>query len=63
MLIGDSRRFKQILVNLVKNALKFTKQGFIKLKIYFDDQAQNLIVHVLDTGVGIAAEDFQKIFK
>ena len=37
MIIGDKLRLKQILINLVKNALKFTREGYIKLVAAYDD--------------------------
>ena len=61
-LIGDSRCLKQILINLVKNALKFTSEGSIKIKTEYRDDLSLLVVHVIDTGAGIVLEDFTKIF-
>ena len=61
-LIGDNRRLKQVLINLIKNALKFTKRGEVKVNISFRPREQLLVVHVKDTGAGIAAEDFPKLF-
>lgn len=61
-LIGDERRLKQVLINLVKNALKFTSKGLIAVKATYDTSMQCLIVHVQDTGVGIEAEDIPKLF-
>lgn len=61
-LIGDERRLLQVLINLLKNAIKFTKRGHIKLSASFDSIRQRLIVHVSDTGVGIAEQDFCKLF-
>ena len=53
-LVGDGRRFKQVLINLVKNALKFTPSGKIEIKACYRAQPENLlVVHVIDTGVGI----------
>ena len=62
-LIGDERRFKQVLMNLVKNALKFTKSGMVKIRAYYEGEpTQMLVVDVIDTGAGIAAEDITSLF-
>ena len=37
-LVGDERRFKQVLMNLVKNALKFTKSGMVKIRAYYEGE-------------------------
>lgn len=47
---------------MIKNALKFTKQGSIKVKVSYERLQNLLIVHVKDTGIGIAKEDFPKLF-
>ena len=62
MLVGDERRLKQVLINLVKNAIKFTSKGSIEIKTSYDVTNQLLIVHVEDTGVGIASADLSKLF-
>ena len=62
MLIGDQRRFKQVLINLVKNAVKFTAQGIVHLKSYYNTVLKCLVIHVSDTGVGIAKEDIPNLF-
>ena len=62
-LMGDSRRLKQVLINLVKNALKFTPSGKIQMKICYLEPKKLLVVHVEDTGAGISAEDFPKLFR
>ena len=49
-------------MNLVKNALKFTPSGSIKIKANYDAENDDLIVYVKDTGAGIAQEDFPKLF-
>ena len=60
---GDERRFKQVLINLIKNAFKFTPSGgMIKVKMSYNNDFESLIVHVQDTGVGITKEDMQKLF-
>ena len=65
-LIGDERRLKQVLINLIRNAMKFTKQGFVAISAsYFQHRSykDNLLrIQVRDTGSGIAAEDMPKLF-
>jgi PAS domain S-box-containing protein len=61
----DGVRFKQILINLLNNAIKFTKEGSVKFKISCKnnvDDLANLVFSVEDTGVGIAKENQKKIF-
>lgn len=66
-LVGDSLRVNQILMNLLSNALKFTPRGGkITLRITrtdADDTNLFLKFEVIDTGCGIAPENFDKIFK
>ncbi|MFZ4679955.1 MAG: response regulator [Flavobacterium sp.] len=65
-LIGDKLRLSQIIMNLVSNALKFTKNGevaiFADLK-YVEDKTYFIEFKVKDTGIGIAKEDQEKIFE
>ena len=60
---GDEIRLKQILINLVKNALKFTINGFVKIYMAYDHVNEELKTHVVDTGKGIKPEDHEKLFK
>jgi len=64
---ADNIRFRQVLVNLLGNACKFTEKGTITLKVCKceeDTFGQAWICwHVIDTGIGIAEQDFGKIFK
>ncbi|MCA9943514.1 MAG: GAF domain-containing protein, partial [Anaerolineales bacterium] len=53
---ADPIRLRQILLNLLSNAAKFTEEGEIRLKAYGNDEKIHLLVE--DTGIGIAAEDF-----
>ncbi len=61
---ADERRLKQILVNLLSNAVKFTfDKGKIGLDVWGDKTEQQIHFSVWDTGVGIAAEDMDKLFE
>lgn len=66
-LIGDSARIRQILLNTLSNALKYTERGFVHINVYLTDQIHNdklvLRFEVEDSGVGIAAEDQVKLFQ
>jgi signal transduction histidine kinase/DNA-binding LacI/PurR family transcriptional regulator/AraC-like DNA-binding protein len=58
--LGDRTRLRQIVLNLVSNAVKFTSAGSVALEVQrFDDQA---VIRVSDTGPGIAADELQHIF-
>ncbi|OUM07168.1 hybrid sensor histidine kinase/response regulator [Pseudomonas syringae] len=63
----DPLRFKQILSNLVSNAIKFTQYGQVKISLQAGDSAdpQQLHLHVTvqDSGIGISAEDQQRLFE
>lgn len=61
-LIGDEGRLRQILMNLVGNAIKFTDMGDVTLKIDTDLASQQLHITVSDTGIGIPADRIDTIF-
>jgi len=58
---GDADRLRQLIGNLIDNALKFTLTGGVTIKISGDDE--RLQFSVIDTGVGIAAKDHEVIFR
>ncbi|MCB1191327.1 MAG: PAS domain S-box protein [Leptospiraceae bacterium] len=67
-LLIDEYRLRQVLVNLIGNAIKFTDRGFVKLavnsNIYEDDKSKvDLIISVQDTGIGIPQEYHEYIFE
>jgi cell cycle sensor histidine kinase DivJ len=57
---GDSRAFKQIVLNLVSNAIKFTERGG-KVTVAASVEDAKLVLGITDTGVGIAADDLMRI--
>ena len=65
ILVGDKTRLNQILINLLGNALKFTKNGTIKITVSLVKMIENnceVKFIISDNGVGIAKEDQEKIF-
>ena len=66
MLVGDSKRLRQIVNNLVGNAVKFTERGEIVVRADLESrEGDSLLLHftVRDTGIGIPAEKQKKIFE
>ncbi|MFG6457024.1 hybrid sensor histidine kinase/response regulator [Roseateles sp. BYS96W] len=68
-LVGDALRLRQVLINLIGNALKFTERGEVRLEIaradpHLDDTAdtQRLRIAVTDTGIGMTNEQIEQIF-
>lgn len=65
--LGDEGRVKQILINLLNNALKFTKQGYVALSVTGGrgetEDTQRLLFRIEDTGCGIREEDLKEIFE
>ena len=64
-LIGDDVRIKQILINVLNNAIKYTKEGSVSLSVQcemVDEKTCNMIYNVTDTGVGIKPEDIPYLF-
>ena len=61
-LYGDEQRLKQILVNLIGNAIKFTERGEVRVNLYSPDHAQ-WVMEVSDTGMGIPEEAQAYIFE
>jgi signal transduction histidine kinase len=61
LITGDRRRIRQILLNLISNAAKFTEEGSITLRVRPQDH--EVLFSVIDTGPGIALEDQDRIFE
>jgi len=65
IIIGDQYRLKQILSNLLDNALKYTTKGSVSLKLSLNQfRAKKASIHfeIVDTGIGIKEEDLNKVF-
>lgn len=64
--MGDPLRIQQVLVNLVTNAIKFTEQGGVSIRLYSDSSSEQEILFkcdVVDTGIGIPENDSNLLFK
>ena len=68
-LYGDEVRLRQVLLNVLNNAVKYTKQGSICLRISYESMSDKgegkevrLVISVRDTGIGIKQEDIDKLF-
>ena len=60
---SDQKRLKQVLFNLLGNAVKFTFQGAISISVDFDEDNNHLLVDVEDTGIGMQDADLAKLFQ
>ncbi|MBP0964248.1 MAG: response regulator [Oscillospiraceae bacterium] len=63
-IIGDEVRIRQVIVNLMTNAIKYTEKGYVTLTVSQSkqDYGINLLVSVADTGIGITEENIEKLF-
>ncbi len=66
--VGDEIRVRQIMLNVINNAIKYTKDGYVEVDIKYDDYnddlpVKELIVAVKDTGIGIREEDKAEMFQ
>ncbi|CAH0993419.1 Sensor histidine kinase RcsC [Sinobacterium norvegicum] len=61
-IVTDSMKLRQILINLMGNATKFTHSGFVTLQVSPLDQSQELSFQVIDSGIGIPKEKLREIF-
>jgi len=65
ILQGDNLRLRQILINLIGNAIKFTEKGSVKVRAYKEliGEREFMRVDIVDTGLGIAPENYALIFE
>ena len=64
----DENKLRQVFINLISNAVKFTQNGKVTLQLFIDkknnsNMSDNLVVQVKDTGLGIAKKEMGKLFK
>ncbi len=62
VLRGDEIRVRQVMLNLINNAIKYTHEGRVSIDVSYDDATSMMWVIVSDTGIGIKNEDLGKLF-
>ena len=62
ILLGDEIRVRQVMLNLINNAIKYTHEGSVSIDISYDRAVSMLQLIVSDTGIGIKDEDMDKLF-
>lgn len=64
-LYGDEKKIRRVMMNLIDNAIKFTNEGGVIIKIYArkENYGVNLCISVKDTGIGIEEEGLEKLFE
>lgn len=63
--VSDSFRLKQVLINVLSNAVKFTEKGSVSLMVQLEDDLDKIVVafRILDTGIGISPADLKVVFQ
>jgi signal transduction histidine kinase len=59
----DKEKMKQVITNIIDNAIKYTEKGSIEISVYKDKQKDKLVAKISDTGVGIKKATIPKLFK
>lgn len=63
VIYSDKKRLKQILFNLIGNAIKFTEEGFVRLSISYNSELEQLSFKIKDTGCGIPKDKVKSLFR
>lgn len=61
--LGDEHLLLQVITNLVTNALKYTRQGWVEVRTFLAEATQEVVVEVADSGIGIATQDLPYLFE
>jgi signal transduction histidine kinase len=61
--VSDRQKLKQIVLNLLTNAIKFTPRGSVKVAFRYHAPREEFAISVTDTGIGIPEQDLTKIFE
>ena len=59
----DRQKVKQIVINFLTNAIKFTPQGSVEVRTHFVPERDQIAIAVADTGIGVSTEDRERIFE
>ena len=62
-IFNDSVKFRQIFMNLLSNACKFTENGKISVLVTYNEKSHKIIYHVTDTGIGMSAQQLERVFE
>ncbi len=62
-MVIDRIRIRQVILNLLSNAIRFTDHGSITVRAFFEASTEQLLIHVSDTGIGIRPEDKDRVFE
>ena len=60
-IMGSATRLQQVVTNLVNNAINYTPEGTVTVRV--QERDQDLLVEVMDTGIGIPPEDISRLFE
>jgi len=61
-IVADEARLRQVLINLIGNAIKFTEEGFVRVEVDADDNGHPTKIRVVDSGIGIDSSRLEHIF-
>jgi two-component system, sensor histidine kinase len=60
--LSDENRLRQILINLISNAIKYTEEGYVRIRCQYDNKKQEASIEVEDSGVGIEEKEMPNLF-